>query len=538
MVYDRNAAAAAAAAAVAASTRAASYVSGSKRSTKGNPPPAHNTSYAPSTRYLKKEPTQLSPVKKRIKENKDHYVVADAYQQLDQHQLYHDSSPPDLADSHGHHQQNHVRFQESSPQQKSITRQQQALLTKPTPEVITISDSDEEPAESEALRKSAATASASTASKRSAEATVATATTTSGTTTTFTAVKSTPQSNCPSVMPVTPTAPASVLLEYNNGSVQSTPCASRSHAASCITVGDSDEDYQRTPLKIKPEPALTATLSKKNRLLAKAQSEWMLTTLKEEQGVILDRGFEGRHHGTELRYAQPRHGSSRDHLDQQLMMQQREREIEAHALERDYTAAVRERDLVLHRGLDLCGPPIAHQSPVDYGRAVLGQVEFIQPPAAHSNQVSGQDVLNMHRAAAAAAAAAAAHQYLPSPPPTQGVAHQHHSAADLYAAAAAAAAAVSAAPATVYVTTANGYQQITLPPPPAHHGRVHPATAVLAPPHGTVAAHPLPAHMQPSAAAAAAAAALFPAAAVHQHAVAAAAYGYAPLSPGKTRYLY
>jgi hypothetical protein len=53
----------------------------------------------------------------------------------------------------------------------------------------------------------------------------------------------------------------------------------------------------------------------------------------------------------------------------------------------------------------------------------------------------------------------------------------------------------------------------------------------LAPP----AAHPLPAHMQPTAAAAAAAAAaMFTSPA----AVAATPYGYAPLSPGKTRYLY
>ena len=77
----------------------------------------------------------------------------------------------------------------------------------------------------------------------------------------------------------------------------------------------------------------------------------------------------------------------------------------------------------------------------------------------------------------------------------------------------------------------SGYQQIAIPPPPppAHHSR-H-AAAVLAPP----AAHPLPAHMQPTAAAAAAAAAaMFTSPA----AVAATPYGYAPLSPGKTRYLY
>jgi hypothetical protein len=62
----------------------------------------------------------------------------------------------------------------------------------------------------------------------------------------------------------------------------------------------------------------------------------------------------------------------------------------------------------------------------------------------------------------------------------------------------------------VYVTAA-GYQQIAFPPPPAHH---HAARPVLPPP------------MQP---------AVFqhhPATGLHPQ------YGYAPLSPGKTRYLY
>ena len=59
----------------------------------------------------------------------------------------------------------------------------------------------------------------------------------------------------------------------------------------------------------------------------------------------------------------------------------------------------------------------------------------------------------------------------------------------------------------MYVTAA-GYQQIAIPPP-AHH----PTRPVLPPP------------MQP--------------AAVFQHPAAGVAqYGYAPLSPGKTRYLY
>merc|ERR1719203_381520 len=112
-------------------------------------------------------------------------------------------------------------------------------------------------------------------------------------------------------------------------STQSTPCASRSHATSCVTVGDSDEDttsLQNSPLKTEPglnllpggsnsSPSQTSgggllgpgpsgsssggpsvqdprdrgggvttparELNKKTRLL-KAQSEWMLSSLKEE----------------------------------------------------------------------------------------------------------------------------------------------------------------------------------------------------------------------------------------------------------------
>jgi hypothetical protein len=145
----------------------------------------------------------------------------------------------------------------------------------------------------------------------------------------------------------------------------------------------------------------------------------------------------------------------------------------------DYHAAVmsaRERDLrdqlaagVVPR-LELA-PPLAHQA--DYAEAAVHRsaVEYIQPPAAHSNR----DLLAVHRSA-------------------QHFAHSSPAHDPLYA------------PATVYVTAA-GYQQLAAIPPPAHH-------------HGRPV---LPPPMQP--------------AAVFQH-PAQVPYGYAPLSPGKTRYLY
>lgn len=102
------------------------------------------------------------------------------------------------------------------------------------------------------------------------------------TTATTVATGSLNTSACPSVMPITPL----FLLRQDGYSGQSTP--SRSHAASCVTVtGDSDEDYLRTPIKQQQRAPVSAkstneSLSRKNRLLAKAQSEWMLSTLKEE----------------------------------------------------------------------------------------------------------------------------------------------------------------------------------------------------------------------------------------------------------------
>ena len=163
---------------------------------------------------------------------------------------------------------------------------------------------------------------------------------------------------------------------------------------------------------------------------------------------------------------------------EQVERERLERErVEARRVERaeyDYQAAVlsaRERDLrdqlagVVPR-FELA-PPLAHQP--EYADVHRGAVEYIQPPAAHSNR----DLLAVHRSA-------------------QHFTHSSPAHESLYA------------PATVYVTAA-GYQQIAIPPP-AHHAR-----PVLPPP------------MQP--------------AAVFQHPQV-AQYGYAPLSPGKTRYLY
>ena len=189
-----------------------------------------------------------------------------------------------------------------------------------------------------------------------------------------------------------------------------------------------------------------------------------------------------------------------DFIEQQLMYREADLESRA-AAAAAATAAIHDREIIVERERDrefalqlAAGPPIAHQR--DYvaeSRQVATAiahhsraVEYsIQPPVAHSQ--------------AAAIAASAAQQQnalewwakhvvavqpqapLQAPPPAQYV--------------------------PVTMVEQNGVrQQIAIPPPPAP---------------------PPPAHMQP---------ALFPG---HpQVAAAAQAYGYAPLSPGKTRYLY
>eukprot|EP00095_Tigriopus_kingsejongensis_P002712 maker-scaffold809_size94238-snap-gene-0.30 protein:Tk02712 transcript:maker-scaffold809_size94238-snap-gene-0.30-mRNA-1 annotation:"hypothetical protein TcasGA2_TC007452" len=487
VVYDRTAPA----------PRASTYLSGSKRSTKpSNPPPAHaSSSYFSNMRYVKKEPAQLSPVKKRIKENKDHYVVTDSYGESNH---FGGVSPPSAPTS-GH---GAITIHDTPP-----LSQHRISLHKPKiPEVITISDSDEEPGENDKLNRS----------KNETNSSASSALSSSG------GIKGGP-SNCSSVMPVTP------VRGGEGYSAQSTP-ASLSHPASCVTVGDSDEDYQRTPqktsggiaslsgnaisqVKIEPSTSLVTstssnTLSRKNRLMAKAQSEWLLASsaLKEEQKPLDDKYLARYPSGVTL--------MGNEFLEQQLLRErERDLEVQNSNREREYAMALRERELAIQRGLEL-GPPLAHQASAEYARAASHASEYLQPPVAHAN--ANNDLR---------AVMAATQQYRHQSP----TGHQH-TAADLYAAAAAAAAA--AVPTTVYVTT-TGYQQIAIPPPAHHAGRGHPG--VLGPPG---AGHPLPAHMH------SAAAALFPshhqqaALAAASAAAAAAPYGYAPLSPGKTRYLY
>ena len=307
-------------------------------------------------------------------------------------------------------------------------------------------------------------------------------------------------SGCPSVMTVTPVA----------GAVRGSPAASLPGSRLPSTPRQDEPSGSKVVVKVETgntSSHATPSMSQKKRLLAKAHSDWILSEPKPEPGDGASYPGESqryssyeyldRHRDRELeRYERDRADKERERLEREQQerlraemerLERREREdrlarerehrdqVERERLEReraeyDYHAAVmsaRERDLRELTGvvprLELA-PPLAHQA--DYGEVHRSAVEYIQPPAAHSNR----DLLAVHRSA------------------------QHPAHESLYA------------PATVYVTAA-GYQQIAIPPPAHHHAR-----PVLPPP------------MQP--------------AAVFQHPAGVAQYGYAPLSPGKTRYLY
>jgi len=274
---------------------------------------------------VKKEPTQLSPVKKRIKENKDHYY-ADTYP------AHHHRSPlqePYRRQSNIHRNGAPITIHDTPPIAHGYDQHPsnaQHTSSKPIPEVITISDSDDETEnsqisksmktihnESKASTSNEAVSSTALAIKQStpnSNGAERTASNINGTVVSSSGVRNV-SSGCPSVMPITPLLSLArdrgqdECYTVQGASSQSTPnCTSRSGVPSCVTVnGDSDEDFQaqqnlanqqnQTPIKQLLTPMKcelpsssngisTGIHSKKNRLLAKAQSEWMLSSLKEE----------------------------------------------------------------------------------------------------------------------------------------------------------------------------------------------------------------------------------------------------------------
>ena len=217
----------------------------------------------------------MSPVKKRIKENKDHYFVSDTYQP------HHHRSP--LQDPYRRHSSIHrsgapITIHDTPPmahafEQHPSQPSNQPQCSKTIPEVITISDSDDDGEQNQISKNVKKTHNTnrgtSTATVSSSAATTKQSTPningTVGGCSSTTGVRNI-SSGCPSVMPITPLLSLArergqeECYTVQGASSQSTPnCTSRSGVPSCVTVnGDSDEDFQaqqhissqqRTPIK-------------------------------------------------------------------------------------------------------------------------------------------------------------------------------------------------------------------------------------------------------------------------------------------------
>merc|ERR1712106_94154 len=257
-------------------------------------------------------------------------------------------------------------------------------------------------------------------------------------------------------------------------------------------------------------PTPTPGMSQKKRLLAKAQSDWILTEPKTEPTTEPAAGYEREKaarypstSGTSARYG------SYEYLDRNGGDRQREREVERYERERVERERIeKERDRLERE----------QQERIRVEMERIERREREDRMAREQRDQMERERLERERAEYDYQAAAMSARerdlrdqlagVVPRPELAPPLAHQPeygavHRSAQHFAHSSPAHESLYA-PATVYVTAA-GYQQIAIPPP-AHHAR-----PVLPPP------------MQP--------------AAVFQHPQV-AQYGYAPLSPGKTGYLY
>ncbi|XP_049826145.1 homeodomain-interacting protein kinase 2 isoform X4 [Aethina tumida] len=448
--------------------------------------PTHHRSH-----HDKKEQTQLSPVKKRVKEGtppseqlsygggggrRNHSPGGGHWQHQQQVTQDHHTQTTNHH-GHGHHHHHHHHHGNSSGRQHTIT-----INDTPSPavSVITISDSEDETGEKAANRNNA--------------------------------------------------AQHQVHNQQPNGQQP------RKNVISCVSVPDSDEDRSSSKhfiqQQIKNEPCTMSTsgsnsstgtnyASQKKRLLAKAQSECMMNvTTKQEPGC-------GDYHRSDYAAAPQQHcGSACKEPGPPVHSQQQYQYGVPEQQQQQYGNSNAEKRVSW-------APPAAHNGSSGHSRrhSTVPAVS-LTPPIAHSTR----DSLAVSR-----------DQHLLAPGkgwgPPQGIHHQtyRHSSAHLspqplggaprlspqHPLAAAAgqplyhqsAAELYRRP--VYVTTTQpAYLPATvpqpgraLPPPPAHHSSARPVLASH-PSHP-----PLPAHLQ------------FPS---HAQVAAAASYGFAPLSPAKS----
>ncbi|KAK4887738.1 hypothetical protein RN001_004009 [Aquatica leii] len=447
------------------------------------------------SQHDKKEQTQLSPVKKRVKESTPPTEHTNGYNNTRRNHSPGNTNGhwQHVSQSQNKHSYNHTN---GGNRQHTITIND---TPSPTVSVITISDSEDETATSGKSNRHGQT------------------------------------QNAPTV---------------------ATTTKHRKNVISCVSVGDSDnEDHKTTKIKasgqiyqeIKNEltPNVNyATQSQKKRLLAKAQSECMLNVpTKQEPGIE----YHQHHRSNEYLIPQQPHMHSTSHCTSAC-----KEPIQAyHYINAGPMNHINNQDQhVVYATNDKrvsWAPPAAHAPnsshgsqrrhsavPVvnlrDYNLPSQSHKEYIQPPAAHSTRDSLAVAREQHHLLASGKSWAhpqAIHQTYRhsnshlSPQPLAGaprLSPQHHLSAagqplyhqtELYR-----------RPAVYVTTTQPAYLPAThqvapagraLPPPPAHHSSARPVLAS----HTT---HPLPAHLQ------------FPS---HPQ-VAAASYGFAPLSPAKT----
>ncbi|XP_046395394.1 homeodomain-interacting protein kinase 2 isoform X5 [Ischnura elegans] len=509
----------------------------------------HVTCAQVSSRADKKEPTQLSPVKKRVKEGtppSDSTIY-----------LRHRSSPQS---HHWHHSQNSTVPVTEAPlnpkqEQHSNTSRQQTITIHDTPSpavsVITISDSEDESPGKCCKDKNC---SACHGSEMGVSCTIS--------------------SNCPSVL----------TIASQDEAYRSTQPASRGalkprkNVISCVTVADSDEEH-KSPVK----QDLHLQLHSSQSTQGQTSSAIVQSHPSATSHSILSQTYANSQVVREIKHEpQPR--------DQMAPPPPaaHAREISAPpAAHRDIAPAPPSIVVAAHKREITQDHlvPVAHREFHAQSSSMLaGHKDYIQPPAAHSNREipvtvreaqavpppPQQHLLTAPTSSSSktwASSSSNSHSTLhqsygrhvtahPSPQPaahipgTTRLSPRHSLAAagqplyhqpELYR------------HPTVYVTNTQqaylptGHQVTPFPPtghkivstvgsaglqtfstgakialmrqalpPPAHHASARPVLA-------THASHPLPAHMQP--------AAVFPA-----HPQVAASYGYGPLSPAKSQY--
>lgn len=445
----------------------------------------------------KKEQTQLSPVKKRVKESTPPSEQINGYSNRRNHTPNNSGHWQHVPQQQGKHMPSHENISGSSGRQHTITIND---TPSPTVSVITISDSEDE---TTVDKKTAITA-----SQRQQQA-----------------------------------------QQQSHQQQQQPNTSQRKNVISCVTLADSDNEDHKSPLKpqqsyqvIKNEPNQSSSSgssgygsqSRKTRLLAKAQSECMLNVPTKQEP-----GLEYQHHRSNDYLIPQQHSNT--HCSSAC----KDPPITAYQYVNAGSHINSQDQHVVYSTGDKrvsWAPPAAHapsshsnrrHSAVvnlrEYNLQAQNHKEYMQPPAAHSTRESLAIAREQHllppgkswgppqalhqgyrhsNAHLSPQPLAAAPRLSPQHPLAAAAGQPLYHQTELYR-----------RPAVYVTTTQPAYLPAThqvapagaIPPPPAHHASARPMLA-------SHASHPLPAHLQ------------FP-----SHAqVAAASYGFAPLSPAKS----